>query len=56
MKEKPDIKMTGESQVKISGKWIVIVAVTTVVFFGVVGTMFVISAQSRPATVHSGGY
>lgn len=56
MKEKREIQMTGVSQVKIQGKWIVIIAVTTIVFFGVVGTMFVISAQSRPATVHTGGY
>lgn len=56
MKEKPEIQMTGVSQIKISRKWIAIVAVTTVVFFGIVGTMFVISAQSRPATVHTGGY
>ncbi|PCI38554.1 MAG: hypothetical protein COB46_11055 [Rhodospirillaceae bacterium] len=51
-----DFEMTGISQVKINTKWIWITVASLVVFFIIAGTMLVISAQSRPATINSGGY
>lgn len=56
MKEKPEIQMTGISQVHMSRKWIWIVVVATVVFIAIMGTALVVSSMSRPATVNSGGY
>ena len=56
MKDKPEIQMTGISQVHMSKKWIWIVVVATIVFMATMGTMLVVSSMSRPATVNSGGY
>ena len=56
MKDKPEIQMTGVSQVRINKKWIWIVVVATIGFMATMGTMLVVSSMSRPATVNSGGY
>ncbi|PHS78164.1 MAG: hypothetical protein COB59_08545 [Rhodospirillaceae bacterium] len=51
-----DFEMTGISQIKINKKWIWITVAALFVFSIIAGTMLVISAQSRPATINSGGY
>jgi len=56
MKEQQKIIMTGESQITVSKKWVCWCILALVVFFIIAGTMLVISATSRPATVNSGGY
>jgi len=56
MEEKQKFIMTGVSQITVSKKWVWRCILALVVFFIIVGTMLVISATSRPATVNSGGY
>ena len=51
-----DFEMNGISEVSISKKWIWITVVALVIFFIIAGSMLVISAKSRPATINSGGY
>lgn len=50
------VEITGHSQITVNKKWVAIIVAILVVFTGVVGWMFEISATSRPPTIRSGGY
>jgi len=56
MAQKPELKITGESQITVSKKWVAIVVVILVAFTAGVGWMYLVTATARPATVNSGGY
>ena len=56
MKEKPEIQMSGVSEIRISKKWIWIIVAASIGFTATLGAMLVISSMSRTATVNSGGY
>ena len=50
------VEITGHSQITVNKKWVVIIIAILVVFTGIVGWMFEISATSRPPTISTGGY
>jgi len=56
MKKKRDFKMNGISQIKVDWKWYAIILTIFLVYMSGVSWMFLIAANARPATVHSGGY
>lgn len=56
MTDKPEIRITGESQITINKKVVAIVVAVVILFVGAVGWMYQITATSRPATVETGGY
>jgi|GEM_PF-6370013 len=56
MADKQDFQMNGVSQIKIRKKWVLLFVLVLTIFFMIVGSMLVVTAMSRPATVNSGGY
>ncbi len=56
MTEKPEIHITGESQITINKKVVAIVVAAVILFVGGIGWMYQVTATARPATVETGGY
>ncbi|MCW8915451.1 MAG: hypothetical protein OQK24_06295 [Magnetovibrio sp.] len=56
MFKQPKHISTGESQISINKKWVVIIIAIVVVFVVGVGGMFHYTAVSRPPTEQTGGY
>lgn len=56
MGEKPEIKITGESQITVNKKWVAIIVAILLVFTAGVGWMYQVTATARPVTTQSGGY
>lgn len=56
MSKKPEVKITGESQVRVNKKWVAIILAILIVFTFGVGWMYHVTATARPATTTSGGY
>ena len=56
MPDKPEVNITGQSQITVNKKIVAIVVAAVLLFVGGIGWMYQITATARPVTTQSGGY